>query len=324
MAISEDGRASRRAVLVASMGALAGAIAHALGKPERVLAGTDGDVVLGAANAATSPTSISTTAQGGVLQLTSQNVASAALLATGSGAGGLPAVIATADGPGKNVPDRTGIYGYGARGVVGQSNGQSGYNGVHGYTGPGDPPLSKPDANGFPTGVYGEADGADATGLWGYASNETNDSVGSYGEGSTGVWGYGGWGVFGASGNIGVGVYGFTSDLGSVNNAPVNSGVVGYSRTGNGVYASSPSGVALNVNGKARFTRSGRLAIAAGRSYVIKYLAGVTTASLIVAVLQTHRPGIAVAAAVPVTGRFTIYLTKAVSATTYVAYFVIN
>jgi hypothetical protein len=130
--------------------------------------------------------------------------------------------------------------------------------------------------------------------------------------------------VFGASSNLGTGVYGFASDLNTVPSAPANTGVFGYSRTGYAVAAASPSGVALNVNGKARFSRSGRVAISAGHSYVVKYLAGVAASSLIIAVMQTYRPGIAVAAAVPASGKFTIYLTKAVTATTYVAYFVIN
>ncbi len=128
--------------------------------------------------------------------------------------------------------------------------------------------------------------------------------------------------MFGASDATGTGVYGFSG--GSVPAAPAHTGVFGYSDSGTGVYAKAATGTALYVNGKAGFSRSGRVAITAGHSSVSKSLAGVTTSSLIIAVVQTRRTGYYLVAAVPAAGKFTVYLNKAVTGTTYVAYFVVN
>ena len=40
--------------------------------------------------------------------------------------------------------------------------------------------------------------------------------------------------------------------------------------------------------------------------------------------LQTYRSGVYVAAAVPTAGKFTVYLNKTVTGTTYFAWFIIN
>jgi len=50
----------------------------------------------------------------------------------------------------------------------------------------------------------------------------------------------------------------------------------------------------------------------------------VTTSSYIIATPQTNRAGLFVQAVVPAAGKFTIYLNKSVSATTYIGYLVIN
>jgi hypothetical protein len=191
--------------------------------------------------------------------------------------------------------------------------------GVHAFSGTGTPPAA-PNA---PIGAYGEASGADPTGVWGEGGTKTSGSTtGVYGEGDTGVWGFGGWGVFGASDASGTGVYGFSGT--NVPAAPAHAGVFGYSDSGTGVYARAATGTALYVNGKANFSRSGKVAVTAGHSSVAKTLAGVTTSSLIIAVIQTYKAGYYLAAAVPAAGKFTIYLNKAATSTMYVAYFVVN
>ncbi len=118
----------------------------------------------------------------------------------------------------------------------------------------------------------------------------------------------------GPPGQFGTGVYGFS---GAVNppQPPDNVGV--YAR-GDG------ASVALKVQGKATFSRSGRSYVSASHSSRLVTLAGVTTTSLVIVTLQTYRSGVYVAAAVPASGKFTVYLSKAVTATTYFAYFILN
>ena len=132
----------------------------------------------------------------------------------------------------------------------------------------------------------------------------------------------------------GTGVQGLsTSQSGVYGQSSSGEGVHGESVTGDGVYGVSASGVgvhaagngiALQVEGKVRLSRSGRKAIASGHSSLKVTMAGVTTSSYVVATLQTNRSGFYVQSAVPASGSFTIYLNKAVPSPTYVGYLVIN
>lgn len=192
--------------------------------------------------------------------------------------------------------------------------------GVQGFSGEGSdlPPAPRGD-----TGVYGAASADQGTGVWGEGANTvTSNSAGVYGEGDTGVYGFGGWGVFGASDATGTGVYGFSG--GTVPAAPAHVGVFGYSDSGVGVYARAATGTALYVNGKVGFSRSGRIAIAAGHSSYTKLLAGMTSSSFVIATPQTNRAGVFVQAVVVAAGKFTIYLNKTVADTTYVGFLVVN
>jgi hypothetical protein len=56
--------------------------------------------------------------------------------------------------------------------------------------------------------------------------------------------------------------------------------------------AGSTSQVALNVNGKAQFSRSGRTSMSAGSKKKTITMAGVTTSSYIIATLQTNLAGV--------------------------------
>ena len=342
---------SRRAILAAAVGGLGALTASALAAPAVALAGADGDVILGELNGTTTTTGIASSGTGAALQATTSSATGWAIHATstdyptvfadstgnaalyGVGHGSNGAVVGEGLGTGPGVlgsagvnhptpPSNSGIFGYGVQGVVGQSDGSVGYVGVQGFSGAGDATIPPPVTYTLPTGTYGEAAGADPTGVWGQGGAATSgSSTGVYGEGDTGVWGYGGWGVFGAS-TGGTGVYGFAGA--SVPAAPAHTGVFGYSDSGTGVYAKAATGIALNVSGKAKFSRSGKVGITAGHASYTKTLAGVTTSSLIFAVLQTYRSGYYVVAAVPAAGKFTIRLNKSVTATTYVAYFVVN
>lgn len=147
------------------------------------------------------------------------------------------------------------------------------------------------------TGVYGwaPASASDVTfsaGVWG-----DSDDVGTYGSGTVGVRGDGLVGVIGVGGTGGIGIR---------------------------AIGASATEVGLAVEGKVRFSRSGRSTIRAGRSSIRVNLAGVSTGSRVFAVLHSNRSGRYVRAVVPTTGYFTIYLNTTVSSSTYVAWFVLN
>jgi hypothetical protein len=138
----------------------------------------------------------------------------------------------------------------------------------------------------------------------------------------------GGTGVFGENnGNTGIGVWGKTGGTGSAvygQATASGAGVFGDTTNGTGVQARSTNGTALNVLGKAKFSRSGITTIAAGASSKTISLAGLTTASMVLATSQQNST-IFVRSAVPVSGSFTIRLNGvAPTGGLKVAYFVLN
>ena len=352
MATTTEHNSSRRALLAAGLGGLAATVAQSIGQPALVRAGVDGDVILGVANSASSTTGIASSGPGAALETSTSSSTGWAIIANstdypavfassagnagvyGVGHGSNGAVLGQSLGTGPGVlgsagvnhttpPTGTGIFGYGSQGVVGQGDGLTGYVGVQGFVGAPDPPPPAPLTGNHPTGTYGEANGADPTGVWGQGGTvDSGFSTGVYGEGDTGVWGYGGWGVFGASDTTGTGVYGFAGT--SVPGAPANTGVFGYSNAGTGIYASSGTGTALHVNGKLRLSRSGKISVSSGKTNVVKTLAGVTTSSIIIAVLQTAETGTWVRAAVAGTGKFTVYFNRALPSSSSVGYMVLG
>jgi hypothetical protein len=147
------------------------------------------------------------------------------------------------------------------------------------------------------TGVFGSAPAGDGVSTFGSGVWGDSDDSGVYGTGSIGVLGYGGVGVEGdAFGAGGIGVYAF----------------------------GDPTQTALQVNGKVKFSRSGRSTIGSGKTSITVTLAGVSTGSRIFAVLHSNKSGRWVRAVVPTTNKFTIYLNTKVTSATYVAWFVIN
>jgi hypothetical protein len=92
------------------------------------------------------------------------------------------------------------------------------------------------------------------------------------------------------------------------------------------VRATSATGNALNVQGKAAFSRSGKLSVASGAISVTKTGVALTAASLVLATIQGHVAGLDIEAAVAnVSGSsFTVYFNKAAPAATTVAWFVVN
>jgi hypothetical protein len=139
--------------------------------------------------------------------------------------------------------------------------------------------------------------------------------VGVQGDGPVGVYGRSesdfGIGVEGdALGQSGIGVYGVGAGVGGI-----------------GIYAYAPFGsTALEVNGKASFSQSGKLTVPAGASQATVAGVELTGNSLVLANLQEDRPGVAVRAVVPnpATSSFTVFLTQAVTAASIVGWFVVN
>jgi hypothetical protein len=156
--------------------------------------------------------------------------------------------------------------------------------------------------------LAGIAPDTSLTGAYGFS--ESGDGVTTLG---AGLWGDSDVGVVGTGG---AGVLGIGTD-----------GVVGIGDVGGtGVTAISGGTVdlALDVQGKVRFSRSGRGTIGSGRSSLKVTLAGVTSGSRVFAVLHSNRSGRYVRAVVPTTNSFTVYLNTTVTSATYVAWFVLN
>jgi hypothetical protein len=171
-----------------------------------------------------------------------------------------------------------------------------------------------------------------ATGLEAYGATS-----GVHGKGTDrGVSGKGGTGVYGEGTENGVqakggtfGVFAEGDDYGTYSRGPnygvfgnatgaSGTGVWGDSSSGTGVRANSATGTALQVTGKAKFSRSG-VATVAGTSTAqknsVRVTLPITAKSMMTATLQKYVPGVFVVAAVPnvAGGYFTIYLNRSVS-----------
>jgi hypothetical protein len=145
-------------------------------------------------------------------------------------------------------------------------------------------------------GVRGSADGNNSTGVLGHSG----DSIGVAGSSDTGV-----------------GVMGTTANPGAI-------AVFGYSPEGIGVRARSNVGTALDVVGKAVFSRSGRVTILAGRHLVIHAVDGLTSSSLVFAVVEIGDSTTWVRKVVPGSGKFTVVVNKNVSSPARIAWFSIG
>ena len=177
---------------------------------------------------------------------------------------------------------------------------------------------------GGPAGVFGEAADIGGFGVQGVHQAGVTDGIGVVGFARTGVWGDGSIGVIGqsrrdfgfggegdAAGEGGFGVYGAAT-----------------AARGIGVYATAqaPTSAALQVNGRAVFSSSGRIVVPTGATSATQGGLSLAAASLVLAVLQQNLPGIAVRAAVPdtVTGSVTVQLTQAPPVDAAVAWIVLN
>jgi hypothetical protein len=161
----------------------------------------------------------------------------------------------------------------------------------------------------FDNGVHGSSGNAARSGVWGENSASGYGVSGSTaGSTTAGVWGSNGAGGQGVRG---------TSVSGD--------GVRGSAKTGVGVRATAdPAAVALRVDGRAQFQRSGRAKVAVGQSSVLVTMAGVTTASYVIATVQADVSGLYVRGVVPANGSLKIHLSTAVTSTVYVGFLVVN
>ena len=171
MPVDESRPRSRRAVLGAAVGATALTAMAALERPAAVLAGSDGDVVLGDANATLATTSISVAGEATVLTLSGEGHGLESLSKDGVaviGVSGAEVPYPTSIDPSTGVYglslDGMGVYGgsnagigvYGATNgsgvaaVMGQGNQGTG---VHGFFGDYEQRNTTPDG----VGVYGSA-----------------------------------------------------------------------------------------------------------------------------------------------------------------------
>jgi hypothetical protein len=207
-------------------------------------------------------------------------------------------------------------------GIIGES--ASGRSGIVGYSGTGSAPAGPAK-----TGVYGEAtQDAGSRGVSGF----TLAGQGVHGDATTGQGVAGaattGQGVKGTA-TTGDAVLGQSTSGKSVRGiATTGQGVAGEATSGIGVKAVATTGLALDVAGKAHFSRSGKATIAANKTYVdVTVPGGLTGTPLVFAMLQYARTGVWVTAARPnwpSTGLIRIQLNKVASttATTAVAWFV--
>ena len=212
--------------------------------------------------------------------------------------------------------DGTGMYlfgGAGGRGLylVGQGPGQPGAQ-CYSYGGDGMIGIAL---------AYGATTSAGVRGV-----SAAPDGVGVHGSHPEriGVWGDGPIGVVGQSqGDFGIGVEGDASGQGAIGVFGAASGSKGI-----GVYATAPApdAAALQVNGRAVFSSSGRIVVPAGTTAGVQTGLTLSAAAFVLATLQQDLPGVLVRAAVadPAAGTVTVHLNLAPAVDASVGWMAVN
>jgi hypothetical protein len=297
MAVDTSVRASRRALITAGAAGLIAAVATALGRPLGVRAANGDPLLAGSVVGATSTTGATTTTGNG-LQGTTDDLNASGIY--GFNQYGGYGVAGRSFVGGDAGPIRIGVYG------------ESGYQGTgvrgHGHW-----------------GVVGESDSWDryttTYGVHGIGANAIKATVPSWIEQEPYINPI----AIEAQGHRGMGVYSVGGSHGVYGKTAGGQGVRGEATTGTGVYAQAgTSGTALNVRGKAIFSRSGKVGAVAGAVSVTKTLPGLTSASIVFAVLNTNEPGVWVRAAVAGAGTFTVYFNTPLPTSAAVGWFVLN
>ena len=117
------------------------------------------------------------------------------------------------------------------------------------------------------------------------------------------------------------------NDRGVVGTSHIGQGVAGYTETGTGLFGTAfQGGKALEVNGRAFFSRSGKLTIPARSVSVVQTGVALTSDSLVLATLQQNIKGVWVKAAVPDVAKnsFEIFLNRKPKQSVTVAWFIVN
>jgi hypothetical protein len=243
-------------------------------------------------------------------------------------------------------PAKTGVYGEatqdaGSRGVFGKASQGQGVRG--------EAPFGIGVAGeGQSAGVFGHGQiGVVGNGFTNLAAPAPPPGTGVQGFGGAGVHGstLQGTGVFGRSGQVDVpfgnttvraitGVYGFcahdASATGVAGETTVGVGTLGIATSGVGVKAIATTGAALNVSGRAVFSRSGRVFLPANATYVdVTVPGGLSGSPNVLATLQIKRGGVHVLAArpnYPSAGKVRIYVSAVAStaSSTPIAWFVLG
>jgi hypothetical protein len=167
-------------------------------------------------------------------------------------------------------------------------------------------------------GLFGSTDSTDTGGVIGYGEVGAGllgvGTTGSVAIGDVGVYATGGVGILGDAYTGDTAIYGF---VGPTDPPPPQADVAIHARA-------AGSGVALRVDGKVQMNRSGRISVAAGKTSIAKSISGVTTSSIVIAVLQTVESGTWVRAAVPAAGKITVYFNRALPTSSVVGYMILN
>jgi hypothetical protein len=234
------------------------------------------------------------------------------VLAFGTGNNGV-GVNATGTGSGAGVIGNSGSTGPGVVGIsftqgVVATGGATGVVATGGTTG------VVATGGGDGAGVQGKGAGV-GSGVTGFGGSNDGAGVSGRGGGSNGA------GLDGVGVGTGPGVLGIGSGSGhGVRGTASASGAAG-------VFAENTAGgTALQVTGPAVFSRSGVVRVPSGKSTATVTGVSLTPASLVLATLQQFVSGVSVLAAVPnVAGRsFTVHLSKSVTASAKVAWFIVS
>lgn len=183
-------------------------------------------------------------------------------------------------------------------------------------------------------GLKGQTFAKGQSGVAGYDTSTASGGHGLYGNSIHG------FGVLGISQHS-TGVVGQGSTVGQSGVAGIDltattgaHGLFGQSQHGDGVYATSPNGVAvrgqsahglaLHVQGKAKFSHSGVATVSSGHMTATVNVPGMTSSNIVLATIQNPQTGICVAGAQASSGSFTIMLTASSESSIKVGWMVLE
>jgi hypothetical protein len=183
-------------------------------------------------------------------------------------------------------------------------------------------------------GLKGQTSATNHSGIVGFDTSSGTGGHGVYGNSVHGD------GVLGISAHK-TGVVGQGSTVGQsgvagidVTSATGGHGVFGQSQHGDGVFATSPNGVALrgqsahglalHVEGKAKFAHSGVVSVPSGHKTAHVSVSGMTAANIVLATIQNPQDGIFIEGAAAGSGGFTVTLSGTTEGSIKVGWLVLD